>query len=300
MSTPPTGILTSFFYYPRFDFSRIPDGVPLILDSGAFSAYTLGKHISLTEYAEWASSLTGRYLFALNLDVLGDGDKSLRNWEKLERAGVATAPVVHFGARADRVIPPYIEQGADTITLGGIAVSGAGKQVRAWAAHILSWLHEHAPHVRTHGLGVHSSSPLARLPFTTIDSSTPTNAYRFARLYLLDPFTRKWATVKLDGRDVYRYGRALRFYGVEPEQVARSTAQTRPAIIRLLANIETEAALHYRRTYGARTNFTAHAGDFAATVTHAEQARQTFFVDGSPDHLTQYVRHAYTKIQEPV
>lgn len=126
-----TGILTSFWYYRRFDFDRFAP-VPLILDSGAFSAYTSGGEVQLEEYAEWATALAGRWQFAFNLDVLGDAKASLANWERMRVLGVETVPVIHYGDRPENVLPAYLAQGADRIALGGIAVSGAGTQVTSW------------------------------------------------------------------------------------------------------------------------------------------------------------------------
>lgn len=241
-TSPGTGVLTSFWYYRKFDFARIPEGVPLILDSGAFSAYTSGAEIALDDYADWCEALSGRYRFAFNLDVIGDPQGSFEQWLDLqERRGLRTVPVIHYGDRPEEVLPRYIDAGADRLALGGIAL-GMTPQVMSWIAYVFRYLREHDLAVPVHGLGIHMRSKAARFPWATTDSSAFTGAWRFARLALWMPDRRRWVTVPLDGRMVYRYGNVIRFYGFEPEQVAVSNSSTREALVRLATRVECQAA----------------------------------------------------------
>lgn len=252
----PCGVLTSFFYYKSYDFSQIPENVPLILDSGAFSAYTQGKVIDIEAYIEWCQALEGRYDFAFNLDELGDEKTSLERWEYLTAAGIETAPVIHYGSKPENVLPAYLEQGAGVIALGGLVGSGAHAQALGWSAYVLKWIKENASQVRTHGLGVHGSSRLARLPFTTIDSSSPTAAFKFARLPIYNPLTQKWQTIALNGKAIYRHRKLLEAYGMLPEKVAVSTPDTRADIAYLLAVSEITGTEAYRRKVGRnRTSY---------------------------------------------
>lgn len=258
-----TGILASFFYYGRYDFTRLPPTVPLILDSGAFSAYTSGATVTADDYGRWLSEryapgATPPPRFAFNLDVLADEHASLANWRRLrDHHGHVTTPVLHYGTHPE-AIEPYMQEGADRVALGGVATGAGGRQAMAWAAYCLRYLHQHHPSVPVHGLGVHMRSQLARLPWDTTDSSSFTSAWRYARLALwLPPVTNRlgrWVQVDLDGRDVYRYGATLRrYYGTEPERIHSSTPELREELVRVATRIECRAADDWDRTHASPT-----------------------------------------------
>ena len=249
----PVGLLASFFYYRTFDFGTLPPDVTLIMDSGAFSAWTLGKQITPADYAAWLKKWAGRYWFAFNLDVIGDEAGSYRQWMQLRDLGVNTVPVVHFGDQPDEVLARYLRQGdVPRVAISGGAMRAANRgQVLAWQAHVLRWLRDNAPETRTHGLGVHLASQLARLPWDTIDSSTYTMAWRFARLGLYRPKARRWKTVPLDGHTLpAKYGADVRHYGIDPGLVASSTPSSRPELIKLATRCEVLATVHYNARRG--------------------------------------------------
>lgn len=245
-----TGLLTSFWYYRKFDFTLIPSHVPLVIDSGAFSAYTSGSVITMEDYAEWLAALPRPYDFAVTVDVLGDAETSLSNWRYMRDAlGTETVPVLHYGEHA-HLLQPYIEEGATRLALGGLAVSGGHLQVQAWCAHVFRWLREHAPHLPVHGLGIHMRSRLARLPWSSTDASSFTSAWRFARAGLWDYRKQRWVTVRLDGRDPYRHGALIRSYGIEPSEIDRATLSQQPRLARLLVRSEMRAAQDWNMTRG--------------------------------------------------
>lgn len=278
MSSGVTGVLASFHYYGKYDFTRLPDDVPLILDSGAFSAFTLGVEIKIEEYAAWALALGDRYDFAFNLDVLGDAEQSMRNWSWLQDAGVHTLPVIHYGTKPEDELPAYLAAGADHIAFGGIASAGATPQVAAWTAYTFRWLRDNAPHIKTHGLGVHMKSKMARFPWSTTDSASWTGAWRFGRCVLWDFRHRKWVAFDLDGRGAFKHGALIRAYGYEPAAVAVSTSATRLDVVRLVASSEARAALDHP---GAR--YLADASPHN-TQTTGEVVRR-YLVEGAAVHL---------------
>lgn len=284
----PCGVLTSFFYYKTYDFSQIPDNVPLILDSGAFSAYTQGKVIDIEAYIEWCQALEGRYDFAFNLDELGDEKTSLERWEYLTAEGVETAPVIHYGSKPENVLPAYLEQGADIIAFGGLVGSGANAQAVGWSSYVLKWLKENAPQARTHGLGVHGSSRLARLPFTTIDSSSPTAAFKFARLPIYNPITHKWQTIALNGKEIYRHRKLLEVYGMIPEKVAVSNPTTRADIAYLLAISEITGTEAYRRKMGReRTSYNVLPASHQGSE-YLKNLRRSYLATASTQNISTY------------
>ena len=266
------GLLASFWYYRKFDLGAITRACPLILDSGAFTAHTQGGKIDMFEYAEWLDTAPRPYDFAFTLDVLGDERQSFLNWERLRSRGTDTIPVVHFGSKPD-ALARYIDAGADRIALGGLAGGGPTPQAKAWTAVMFRALREH-PDIRTHGLGIHLSSPMARFPWTTTDSSTFGFAWRFARLTLWTG--RRWHTVPLDGKAIYQHAALVRSYGFEPEQVAVSTPETREDLVRFVMRVEARAARDYDSAVGRDTarfqvNTTFDAGDVVAAAEEAAE-----------------------------
>lgn len=81
-----------------------PQPVRLLVDSGAFTAFTQGQVLRPEAYAGWALELERRWgphlraLHFFSLDVIGDQDASWRNHTHLEQLGLQPIPIVTFGA----------------------------------------------------------------------------------------------------------------------------------------------------------------------------------------------------------
>lgn len=235
-----TGVLASFWYYRRADLTLLPHDVPLILDSGAYSAFTSGGQVKLDEYAQWLEAIPRPYDFAFNLDVIGDSEASYRQWQQLREAGHTTVPVVHYGDRTP-VLDRYLREGAQRVALSGAAIPTLASKVEKWQAYMWRHIRDTEVNVPVHGLGVHMINRLAKFPWDSTDSSAFSMAWRFGRATLWTG--RKWVRVDLDGHQMYRYGAVCRRYGFEPEQVATSNASTRPDLVRLLTASEAAAAV---------------------------------------------------------
>lgn len=96
----------------------------VIIDSGAFTVFTKGKTIDPNEYAEWAIAFDKEwrdkmaFLRFMNLDVIGDQEKSWRNQLYLENKGINPLPIITYGANKkdlERAIADY-----DYFALGGL------------------------------------------------------------------------------------------------------------------------------------------------------------------------------------
>lgn len=263
-----TGVLLSYWYYGRHDLTRLHAECPIVLDSGAFTAYTQGSHIDLATYARWvqhARSLrTVRW--ALNLDVIGDEHASFDNWKRLHDAGVDTVPVIHFGQHPETMLPKYLEAGAQRVALGGVAGAGTTRQSVGWTAHCLRWARANAPGLPVHGLGVHMRARLARLPFHSTDASTVVSSLRYGRAFLWDQRRHRWEQVAMNGTgDVYDHGRLIRAYGVNPADVDTARSTNRRHVFRLVVGSEIAAARHAgtTRRYLVDTS-TSHMDDITA------------------------------------
>lgn len=208
----------------------------MIGDSGAFSAYTQGASISMSEYAEWVRRWRQHLFWVASLDVLGDPEASWKNWVTLhEKHGLKLVPTLHVGTPR-KWLDAYAAEGVDFIGLGGGLTTGANDGIR-WSAHMLAYARREHPEMRFHGWGISKRAVLDNLPFYSADSSgTLGVGYRYGRMRLFDPRTARDATFLLDGTSSFRHRRLLEgFYGTTPEQIARGTAQNRGLLIRLSA-----------------------------------------------------------------
>ncbi|HZK85701.1 MAG TPA: hypothetical protein VFC58_13760 [Desulfosporosinus sp.] len=134
----------------------------ILLDSGAFSAWSRGKRISVQEYADYLTKWQPQKYF--NLDVIGDSEGTARNQTYLESLGFLPIPVFHFGepmTLLDELVRNY-----KVIGLGG-TVGKPHTQRRAWLGKVYS-LH---PSVKFHGLGITNRTLLEAYPFYSVDST---------------------------------------------------------------------------------------------------------------------------------
>lgn len=277
----PVSALCSFHYYsdPAV-VKRLHDGgLRLIGDSGAFSALTSGKPIDLDAYIRWGHAVLPYTTWLAGLDEIGNADKTWTRWRTTRKAGLDVVPTLHYGA-TPRLMDRYVEQGVDFFGLGGM-VGRKSEQARLmrWALSMMRYARDTHPGVRFHGWGITHPLLLTNLPWWSVDSSGFGQAYRFGRLNLFDPDTKRSHTAALDGSDVYRLGPLLRkHYGTTAKSVERSTAANRPHVIRVSARsfqlLEDHLRLRHRippPTYGVRD-------PMAGTNVHA--------VDGSVGNLT--------------
>jgi hypothetical protein len=252
-----TGFLASFFYFKQYPFEGHPG--PLILDSGAFSAYTLGKSIDLDEYGDWAgrvSVVAPGFAWALNLDVIGNAEASFDQWCLLQSGyAIDFVPVIHHGGDFKKEIDRYLEHGVTRLAFGGMV--GGGQRNLPWAAACLKYLEVNAPDVLTHGLGVVEGSVSSRLPWDSTDSSAGTAANRFGSLALVAPGGRGGFT-KLDVRSGIRPTRheseLIRSYGVDPATLRDSDGPARNAALARLAwrTVVREEQIENRRRAATR------------------------------------------------
>jgi len=144
-----------------------------MLDSGAYTASRKGKVIDLDQYAEFVKNKSQDFEACINLDVIGNGEASYKNWKYLRGKGINTIPVYH--AATDEVwLQKYLRH-TDYIALGAIA-NLATKQRRdafhnLWIKYFLD--EKGFPKVRVHGLGLTAIPIMFRYPWYSLDSFTP-------------------------------------------------------------------------------------------------------------------------------
>jgi hypothetical protein len=158
----------------------------IILDSGAFTAFTLGKPVDLREYADWVKKIKSCWgnsstsLIYMNLDVIGDQGASMVNQTKLESLGINPIPIFTFGA--DLKILKSLLKDYKYIALGGLVKR---KAVKPWLdkcyKEILKYREKTGTLTKTHLLGVCSENLLMRYPCYSSDSSGWNHCLIFGR-----------------------------------------------------------------------------------------------------------------------
>lgn len=173
-------LLESYHYIHKQSFVDAirESGDKIFLDSGAFSAYTLGVDIDLPTYCDYIKrndDIIRRddgIVMASVLDGIGDPQETYENQLAMERHGVRPLPCFHAG-EDERYLEWYVKN-YEYITLGGM-VGGSTKQLMVWLDRIWDrYLTDGSgnPRIKVHGFGITSIPLMERYPWWSCDSSS--------------------------------------------------------------------------------------------------------------------------------
>lgn len=185
----------------------------VFLDSGAFSAFTLGKEIDLPAYCQYIRQNPDLIEMASVLDGIGDPLKTYQNQAAMEHRGTFPLPCFHYG-EDERWLQWYIEH-YEYITLGGM-VPNTTEQNRKWLDRIWSkYLCNSSgkPKLKVHGFGMTSLPLMQRYPWFSVDSSSWVQiAFRGA--VILPP----WGAIHLSSNSPARKEEGQHFNTFSPPQ----------------------------------------------------------------------------------
>lgn len=173
-------ILESYHYVYKQSFvdAMRNDGATVFLDSGAFSAYTLGVTIDLPTYCNYIKQnidilrIEDGIVMASVLDGIGDPLQTYRNQLAMEELGAKPLPCFHFG-EDEKYLEWYIEN-YDYITIGGM-VGRSVKVLTTWLDRIWDrYLVDGngKAKIKVHAFGITSVSIMERYPWWSCDSSS--------------------------------------------------------------------------------------------------------------------------------
>ena len=157
----------------------------VFLDSGAFSAFTLGTEINIDDYCTYCQvnddiiKKDDGVLMASVLDGIGDAQKTLDHQAYMEKKGVRPLPCFHFGE--DPAYLEYYIERYEYITIGGM-VGRSGVALRNWLDNIWqNYLVDGSgrPRLKVHAFGITSVDIMGRYPWYSVDSSTWAQAGAF-------------------------------------------------------------------------------------------------------------------------
>ena len=160
----------------------------VMFDSGAFTAFTIGKKIDINEYAEfiknyiliWEKKI--KSLNFINLDVIGDSEKSWENQHKLEKLNVNTIPVIHHGGFKKKYLDKALKE-YNYFAFGGLVGKNRKKQILPFLDYCFRLIFTHVKKgnklPKVHLLGVADPKILYRYPIYSCDSTTLMSINKF-------------------------------------------------------------------------------------------------------------------------
>jgi len=225
---PGINILWSYFYsrnnaasYDQVAELFLEAGWPLLLDSGGFSAFQLGKPIEVDDYIRYL--LPRRHLFTggyVALDIVSDAASTVDNLERMARAKLLPMPVM----TQDMSLPQA--QAINAISpSGGMCVSGGTHWADIPMMARYEAVHRLLPDVRLHGLGFTRKTSAARSNLFSADSSSWNCGTRYGLMqtWQLNEGVKQTSLRKIKalgwGRLPMRVRRAFEVCGITPDNI---------------------------------------------------------------------------------
>ncbi len=173
--------LLSYYYHGYNEAKNAPTlearesaamGWSMFLDSGAFTAWTKGKDISVEKYAEYLENSAGMWHVVSSLDDIKDPDKSYKNLKRLEQLGCTVIPVFHAG-EPEHYLEEYVAE-YDYVFIGGLVGSKIGSREKyldhIWEKHLTN--PDGTAKIKLHGFGLTDMVLSRRYPWYSVDSSS--------------------------------------------------------------------------------------------------------------------------------
>lgn len=166
----PKRLLVSYHYFKNKKLADYIEKIgykpEIILDSGAYSAYTSGQPVELDKYISYIQENAEHIDAYISLDILGDSPASLRIWKEMKSRGLDPIPVFHY-MNDEAVLVEYLKAGCKRIALGGTVPIKNKAQVAEWV-RMLSWMYP----ANYHLLGSASRKILDHCDIGSADAST--------------------------------------------------------------------------------------------------------------------------------
>ena len=180
-------ILESYHYVNKQSYvdAMRNDGAQVFVDSGAFSAWSLGVEINLPKYCNYIKDnldiirTEDGIVMASVLDGIGDPLQTYRNQLDMEYLGAKPLPCYHYG-EDERYLEWYMAN-YDYITIGGLVGKPKHLQIKwldkVWGQYMTDGAGR--AKIKAHGFGVTSIELMERYPWYSCDSSSWIQAAAF-------------------------------------------------------------------------------------------------------------------------
>lgn len=201
-------VLESYHYVEaqRFVDQMRANKARVFLDSGAFSAFTLGAHIDLPTYCDYIKRNIDLWrvedgdVMCSVLDGIGDPLQTYRNQLAMEELGARPLPCFHFG-EDERYLEFYIRN-YKYITIGGM-VGKSSATLSTWLDRIWSkYLVDGSgkPRLKVHAFGITAIPIMERYPWFSVDSSSWIQSAAFGGIV-----TPQWGNLSVSDKSPSRH-----------------------------------------------------------------------------------------------
>lgn len=194
-------------------------GDTVFLDSGAFSAWTLGTTINIDEYCNYIKKnidimrFEDGVLMASVLDGIGDPQQTYENQMYMQSQGVTPLPCFHFG-EDERYLQWYVKN-YDYITIGGMVGKPVPQLIRwldrIWTNHMIDA--QGNPRLKVHAFGITSVDIMKRYPWFSVDSSSWIQAASFGAV-----ITPDHGPIHISDKSPNRHKKGQHFESVTPAE----------------------------------------------------------------------------------
>lgn len=196
------------------ELTRYAADVRWVLDCGAFTAWKSGKTIALDDYCRFIERLPVRPWRYFALDVVGDPEASMRNYETMRARGFDPMPVFTRG-EALAALDTYYET-SEVVGVGGLVGTPGNKG-------FVNGLMRHVAGRRVHLLGFANDEYVRTYRPYMCDSSTWISPLRFGLIKLYQdgrPISVKKADfAKRPSAEVLAL---IREFGIDPRELGRA------------------------------------------------------------------------------
>jgi hypothetical protein len=166
----PPRLLLSYFYFKNKPLNEYIEKLgyqpDIMLDSGAYSAFTKGKGIALTDYMKYIEENKEYITHYFSLDVIGDSEMSYWYYSIMKEKGFDPLPVYHYGSD-EKWLKKYIKESI-YIGLGGTVPEKSKSKVSDWV-RMITWEY---PETDFHLLGSTSDKIIDTCDIASVDSSS--------------------------------------------------------------------------------------------------------------------------------
>ena len=172
--------LFSYHYLKKMEEKKLKELLrncgEIFLDSGAFSAKSLGEEIDIENYMQFISKYKIKNY--ATLDVIGNGEETLKNTEYMISKGFNPIYTFHKGEEMK-----YLEEALkfDYIAIGGLV--GNMSFAEEFLDKVWRFIIEKKPDLKVHGFGLTKIDMMKRYPWHSVDSSSWVSGRKFGDVF---------------------------------------------------------------------------------------------------------------------
>lgn len=155
----------------------------IFVDSGAYSAFTLGLNLSIDDYIAFIYKYRKIITCYANLDIIDDQLKTIEHQDIMEECGLSPIPVFQY--RAPFWFAEELAERYDHVAISGPSDMSL-TAYHMFASSAILKMRQKNPNIKIHGFGVTRPAFLEDLEFTSVDSSS-WNVGRYGSAWLYNP-----------------------------------------------------------------------------------------------------------------